>query len=122
MENSKDYNFFYIREKTEPARIIITASLGEGKYSDNEINESIEMIKQQNGSLNVVLYKDDGENLWKISETGSEKLDIGTKEDSYSLWSSIKERLLEIPLADILVICNKAQTKESEQRVKIRMK
>ncbi len=110
MENTKDYNFFYINEKqTLPIKILITASLGEGRYSQEEINQKVEEINTKNNNGKVELYQDDGENFWNLKS--SEKLDIGTKEDNYKKWDELKSRALPIEIEDLLVFCSSNETK-----------
>lgn len=108
MENTKDYNFFYLMEKeiNKPLKIIITSSLGEGKYTEKEMDEEIEKINLKNTKSLLVLYKDDGENFWNITSNNGEKLDIGSKESNYEKWDEIRSKVLPIEKEDLIIFCS----------------
>lgn len=101
MENTKDFNFFYINDKELPLKVLVTSSLGEGKYSQEEIQEQIEKINEKNSNGKIAIYQDDGENFWEVSS--GNQLDIGKKENNYEKWDDIKSKALPIDVEDLLV-------------------
>lgn len=116
MENTKDYNFFYVKEKdnTLPLKVIITSALGEGKYTFEEMSGQIKKVKQKNTEGKLILYQDDGEIFWNISQPDGSQLDIGTKEDNYAKWDSMKNNVLSIEIEDLLVFCHSKDSKDSK--------
>lgn len=120
MENTKDYNFFYLNEKeTLPLKVLITSSLGEGKYTQEEITKEIEKITLKNTNGKIALYQDDGENFWEVSSTQNNQLNIGNKEDNYAKWDEIKSKVLPIEVEDLLVFC---ESKENKVKANHKMK
>lgn len=111
MENTKDYNFFYINEKESslPLKVLITASMGEGKYNREEIEELVQKIEEKNTQGKIHLYQDDGENFWNVSN--NTKLEIGTKEDNFEKWNELKEKALVIEIEDLLVFTQSNENK-----------
>lgn len=101
MENTKDFNFFYINDKELPLKVLVTSSLGEGKYSQEEIQEHIEKINAKNKNGKIAIYQDDGENFWEVSS--GNQLDIGNKENNYAKWNEIKIKALPIDVEDLLI-------------------
>lgn len=120
MENTKDYNFFYVKEKdnTLPLKVIITSALGEGKYTFEEMSGQIKKVKQKNTEGKLILYQDDGEIFWNISQPDGSQLDIGTKEDNYAKWDSMKNNVLSIEIEDLLVFCHSKDTKVKKRVLK----
>lgn len=113
MENTKDYNFFYINDKEDlPLKVIITASLGEGKYNREEIEQLIQTIENKNTQGKIHLYQDDGENFYNVSyNNNNEKLDIGTKEDNFEKWNIVKDKALVVEIEDLLVFAQSSDSK-----------
>lgn len=113
MENTKDYNFFYINDKEDlPLKVIITASLGEGKYNREEIEKLIQTIENKNTQGKIHLYQDDGESFYNVSyNNNNEKLDIGTKEDNFEKWNIIKDKALVVEIEDLLVFAQSSDSK-----------
>lgn len=121
MENTKDYNFFYVKEKdnTLPLKVIITSALGEGKYTFEEMSGQIKKVKQKNTEGKLILYQDDGEIFWNISQSDGSQLDIGTKEDNYAKWDSMKNNVLSIEIEDLLVFCHSKDSKDSKVKKRV---
>lgn len=110
MENTKDYNFFYINDKENlPLKVLITASLGEGKYDKEEITQLVDNIQSKNTQNKINLYQDDGENFWNVAD--NTKLDIGTKENNFANWDDIKDKALVIGIDDLLVFAQSNENK-----------
>lgn len=126
MDNTKDYNFFYVKEKETdnslPLKVIVTAALGEGQYTTEEVGQYIEQINQKNTNGKVTIYQDDGQNFWEVSSTNTSKLDIGTEEDNFKKWDEIKSNTLSISPEDIIGFCESKDNKVSENSKKIKLK
>lgn len=117
MENTNDYNFFYINEKEEmPIKVIITTSLGECKYNLEQIQQLVSTIQNENTQGKISLYQDDGENFWNLSN--HTQLDIGNKEDNFKKWDKIKQKALVIEIEDLLVFA-KSQDKTVAKKYKL---
>lgn len=113
MEKSKDFNFFYINDKELPLKVLITSSLGEGKYTQEDIQEQIERIKEKNNGR-IMIYQDDGENFWEIFS--GKKLDIGSKENNYKKWDEIKIKAYTIDVEDLIVFCSFKEVNMQQKR------
>jgi len=114
MENTKDFNFFYINDKELPLKVLVTSSLGEGKYTQEEIQIEIEKINKQNTNGKIAIYQDDGENFWEVSS--GNQLNIGSKEDNYAKWDEVKSKALPIDVEDLLVFSAFKEAKLKQSR------
>ena len=120
MENlEKDYNFFYIKEHEKITTVIITSSLGNGKYTKEDISNIIDKLNNIPKISNLIsLFEDDGENFWSIFD--NKKLDIGSKEDNYKKWEDIKTKIEIFEIEDFLVLSKYVKKENSLNRNKIK--
>lgn len=128
MENEKNYNFFIIgsrangtSEKSDDIEVIVTSSLGQGKYDIEEIKEQINNLekfsKESGGYLKV--YQDDGENFWSVYSSHGERLDIGSANDKYVKWDEIRNDAKQINIKNLIHLC---ESVELENKVEKKLK
>jgi hypothetical protein len=128
MEQEKDYNFFIIgnrakgivENKTDEIEIIVTSSLGEGKYNKEEIDKFIldleKFSKESGGYLKI--FQDDGENFWSIYSRNIERLDIGNEKDNYKKWDTIRSDAKQINIKDLINLCEAVALENTDTNTK----